>query len=197
MFGLLATITLVPAVADAAPRRYYRDYPRHDGLFMRLTAGLGGVVADDELNDVTLSGGAALFSLDLGGAVAPDLALHGRLAVSSIFEPSVSSDDENLGELEDTSLTFTLLGIGLTYYLPSNLYLTGVLGLSRASFEYRGEEYDALTGAGFIGDVGYEWPIGYDWGLGIAGRLELHSVRGDDEKLSTAALGVLVSLTYF
>jgi hypothetical protein len=90
-----------------------------------------------------------------------------------------------------------LIGAGITYYLPSNLYLTGVIGLSRASFEFDGDEYDALTGIGFIGDVGYEWAIGADWGLGLAGRLELHSVQGDDEQLTTAALGVLLSLTYF
>jgi hypothetical protein len=198
MLGLLVSVTALPAIADAAPRRYYyRDYPRHDGLMFRLTAGIGGEAADDDLNDLTLSGGALMFSLDLGGAVAPNLALHGRFSRSQIFEPTISSDGEDFGDLDDTSLTFTLLGLGLTYYLPSNLYLTGVLGLSRASFEFNGDEYDALTGAGFIGDIGYEWPIGRDWGLGVAGRLELHTVRGDDEKLSAAALGVLLSLTYF
>jgi hypothetical protein len=198
ILGLIVSVTALPAMAEAAPRRYYyRDYPRHDGLLFRLTAGLGAEAADDDLNDVTLSGGAVMFSLDLGGAIAPDLALHGRLSRSSIFEPSISSDGADLGDLEDTSLSFTLLGLGLTYYLPSNLYLTGVIGLSRASFEFDGDEYDALNGVGFNGDIGYEWAIGRDWGLGVAGRLELHNVRGDDEVLSAAALGVLLSLTYF
>jgi hypothetical protein len=149
------------------------------------------------LNDVTLSGGAGFFSLDLGGAVAPNLALHGRLSVNSMFEPNISDDGRSFGELEDTSLSFSLLGLGLTYYLPSNFYLTGVLGLSQATFEFYGDDYDALNGAGFIGDLGYEWPIGGDWGLGVAGRVELHAVRGDGERLSMAALGVLLSLTYF
>jgi hypothetical protein len=202
--GLLGALTVLPAVADAAPRRYRyerdRDYdygPDHDGLFLRLAAGAGGVVADDDDNDVTLSGGALLLSFDLGGSVARNLALHGRLSVSSIFEPTISSGGDDFGELDDTSLTFSLLGLGLTYYLPSNFYLTGVLGFSRATFEFNGDEYDSLDGAGFMGDVGYEWPLGGDWGLGVAGRLELHSVRGDGEKLSTAGLGILVSLTYY
>jgi hypothetical protein len=200
--GLLVSLTLLPSLAEAAPRHryYYRDrgyYPNHDGLMLRLAAGLGGVVADDDLNDVTLSGGSGIFSLDLGGSVAPDLALHGRLSLNSMFEPTVSQGGTDLGDLQDTSLTFSLLGIGLTYYLPSNLYLTGVLGVSRASFQFEGDEYDALTGAGFIGDLGYEWPIGGDWGLGVAGRLELDTVRGDGERLSMASLGVLLSLTYF
>lgn len=164
---------------------------------LRGTLGLGGVTADDDLNDVTLSGGAAMFSLDIGGSVAHDLALHGRLSVSTMFEPSLSSGGEDLGDLTDTSLRFTMLGLGLTYYFPSNLYLTGVLGLTRATFEFYGDEYDALDGFGIMGDLGYEWPLGGDWGIGIAGRLEAHRVRGDDETLSTAALGVLLSVTYF
>jgi hypothetical protein len=202
IIGLLVCSTLVPSLAEAAPRRhrfYSRNfyYPDHQGLLLRLGAGIGGVVADDDLNDVTLSGGAGLFSLDIGGSVAPDLALHGRLSLNSMFEPTVSSGGDEIGDLQDTTLTFSLLGLGLTYYLPSNLYLTGVLGVSRASFKFQGDEYDALTGVGFIGDLGYEWPIGGDWGLGLAGRLELETVRGDGERLSMATLGVLLSLTYF
>jgi hypothetical protein len=211
MFGLLVTSALVPAMADAAPRRYYRhedrryddrryedyDNDTHRGLFLRGALGAGGFRADDDFNDETLSGGAGLFSLDLGGALAPDLALHGRYSLNSVFEPTVSSDGEDLGDLDDTSLTFQMLGVGLTYYTPSNVYLTGVVGLSRASFELDGYEYDALTGVGFQGDIGYEWLLGSNLGLGVGGRLELHSVRGDGETLSTASLGVLLSVTYF
>ncbi len=205
MLGLVATTIAVPAFAEAAPRRYYREDRRDDdrydstrrGLFLRGSLGYGGFRADDEFNDETLSGGAGMFSLDVGGALVPNLALHGRFSVNTIFEPGVSSDGDDLGDLDDTSLTFSLLGAGLTYYTPSNVYLTGVIGFSRASFEIDDVEYDALNGAGFIGEVGYEWQLGNDFGLGVGGRLEFHSVRGDGETLSSAALGVLLNLTYF
>jgi hypothetical protein len=204
--GLLATLSVLPAIAEAAPRRYrvdrdegYEryDYPRHQGLLLRGTLGLGGSSADDDINDVTLSGGAAMLSLDIGGSIARNLALHGRLSANSMFEPSLSSGGEELGDLEDTSLTYSLLGLGLTYYFPSNLYLTGVVGLSRASFEFYGDEYDSLDGIGLMGDLGYEWAVARDLGIGIAGRLELHRVAGEGETLSAAALGVLLSATYF
>src|SRR4051812_14633546 len=95
--GLLVSLTAVPALAEAAPRRYYRHqdvverdyYYGHEGLFMRLALGAGGVGADDDQNDLTLSGGAGLFSVDLGGSLAPNLALHGRLSVNSMFEPTL------------------------------------------------------------------------------------------------------------
>jgi hypothetical protein len=209
LFGVVSSVVLVPALADAQSRRYYAE-PRHRyverdayatgdhaGLFVRGVLGAGGVTADDELNDSTLSGGAGMFSFDLGGSIAPGLALHGRLSNSSMFEPSVSDDDRFIGELEDTSLTFTLLGAGLTYYLPSNVYLTGVVGFSRAAFEFYGDEYDTLDGIGFNGDIGYEWALGRDLGLGVAGRLELHSVNDEAGNISTGALGVLLSMTYF
>ena len=195
--GLLAALVTVPALAEARPRLYARYQPEHSDLFLRFALGGGGVTADDDQNNVTLSGGAGLFSVDLGGAVAPSLALHGRLAISSVFEPTISSGGDDLGDLRDTSLTFTLLGAGVTYYLPSNLYFSGVAGFSRASFEFYGDEYDALNGLGLIGDIGYEWPLANYWGLGIGGRLEFHTVRNSDEQLSTAMLGVLVSLSYF
>jgi hypothetical protein len=206
--GLLTTSLVLPSLAEAAPyhrhrERRYHYYPErvryndHEGLLLRFTAGAGGVAADDSLNDVTLSGGAGSFSLDLGGSIAPSLALHGRLALNTMFEPEVSEGGTYTGDLDDTSLTFALLGLGATYYLPSNLYLTGVVGLSRASFQIYGNEYDALNGVGVMGDLGYEWPIGGDWGLGVAGRLELHTVRGDGERLSTAGLGVVLSFTHF
>lgn len=211
VWGFAAILTAIPSIADAAPRRYYyeeprRSYdrerevyvgPRHVGLFVRGVIGAGGATADDQVNETTLSGGAGMFSLDLGGGIAPSLALHGRLSVNSMFEPSVSNDGRYAGELDQTSLTFTLLGLGVTYYTPSNIYLTGVAGLSRAAFEFYGDEYDTLNGIGFNGDIGYEWPIGPDFGLGVAGRLELHSVRDEAGTLSTGALGVLLSLTYF
>jgi hypothetical protein len=203
ILGIVLGLSVLPVVASAEPRHryyysYYRPYyPRHDGLFFRLAAGLGGTTADDHVYDVGLSGGSGFFSLDLGGAVAPGLALHGRLSIDSMFEPSITSGGQDLGRLEDTSLSFTLLGLGLTYYLPSNFYFTGVVGLSHASFQYFGDEYDSLNGIGFQGDFGYEWPLGGDWGLGIGARLELNAVRGDDERLSTAGLGLLVTLSHF
>lgn len=216
LLGLLvgaSSIVLLPERASAEPRRYYRHSPRytyreperyyrsydpaHEGLFARFAMGLGGAAADDDSNDVTLSGGAGLFSLDLGGSLAQNLALHGRLSVNSMFEPSLSSGGRTFGDLTDTSLSFTLLGLGLTYYLPSNVYFTGVVGVSRASFEFFGDEYDVLTGGGVMGDIGYEWRLGSELGLGLAARLEMHSVRGDAERLSTGAFGLLLSVSYF
>ncbi|HTV20380.1 MAG TPA: hypothetical protein VMG12_16970, partial [Polyangiaceae bacterium] len=59
------SLLAVPALAHADERRYYRYdrdrdrddyYDRYDhrGLFVRGAIGVGGLAADDELNDATL-----------------------------------------------------------------------------------------------------------------------------------------------
>lgn len=174
-----------------------RAEPSHEGLFLRLTTGLGGAVsAVDDAPEIELNGLAGFFSFDLGGTLARGLALHGRLSSHNLVNPTVSIDGDELGEV-DASLSYGLFGLGVTYYFPSNLYLTGVLGLSRARLEVDGGAFESDTGFGLSADVGYEWPVGGDWGLGIAGRFEHHSVPTEDaERLIGNALGVLFSATW-
>jgi hypothetical protein len=168
-----------------------------------LAAGIGGSSASlqDSNPDVELSGGAGFFSFDLGGSLTDNLALHGRLAAHSIFEPTVTVGGDERGDLNDTTLSFSMLAIGLTYYFPINLYITGVLGLASARLDVDGREYDSDVGLGVGVDVGYEWEVGGDWGIGVAGRLELYSVGADDDSdndtIGAGALGVLFSATYY
>jgi len=171
--------------------------PRHEGFMLRLTLGAGGAVTQNDLTpEIELSGGTGFFSLDLGGTVAERLALHVRLSAHAMVDPQVSIDGEDLGELSDASLSFALLGIGISYHFPSNLYLTGVVGVSSATLEVAGQEFDSDAGYGLVGDLGYEWATGGDWGLGVAGRLEYHSIPDDPDRLTAVALGVLFSATY-
>jgi hypothetical protein len=174
-----------------------RAEPSHEGLFLRLTVGLGGAVSSvDDTPEIELNGVAGFFSFDLGGTLAHGLALHGRISSHSLVNPTVSINGDELGEL-DASLAYRLFGLGVTYYLPSNLYLTGVLGVSRATLEVDGGDYESDTGFGLSADLGYEWAVGGDWGLGIAGRFEHHSVPTEDsERLIGNALGVLFSATW-
>jgi hypothetical protein len=170
--------------------------PSHEGLFLRLTTGLGGAVTStSESPELELSGLAGFFSFDIGGTLTHGLALHARLSAHNLVDPSVSIDGNELGELSDASLSHALLGVGLTYYFPANLYLTGVIGLSSATFEVDGDEYESESGIGLAADLGYEWSVGGDWGLGIAGRLEHHSVPTDEVRLRSTALGLLFSAT--
>lgn len=186
---------LASALALARPAQ---AEPAHDGALVRLTLGLGGAsTVSDTVPEITLSGAAGFFSLDVGGTVGERWALHARLSANSMVEPTVSVDGEELGEVADSSLSYSVLGLGLTHYFPSNLYLTAVLGLANATLEIDGIETDSELGGALIGDIGYEWAVGGDWGLGLAGRIELYSITDDnDDSLKAAALGLLFSATY-
>ena len=177
----------------------------HDGFMLRLAAGLGSSSA----SEVLLSGGevgwrglAGTFSLDIGGAVAGDLALHGRLASFVTFNPTVEVDGTDLGTAEDLSISFTLFGIGLTYYfMPVNIYLTGVVGISGVSTTFRGEtRQGSYRGLGLNFDVGKEWWVSDNWALGVAGRLWMSSIAEDADEgegaLTTTGLLVMFSTTY-
>jgi hypothetical protein len=192
LIGLLCAILLTAEGASAQTP----DGPAHEGLMVRLTTGIGGSSASDSTSPVIeLSGATGFFSFDIGGTLSRGLALHARLSANTLVNPTVSVAGEELGDEEDASLTFGLLGLGLTYYFPSNLYLTGVVGLSKGTVEVGGEESESETGVGVAGDLGYEWAVGGNWGLGIAGRLEHHSVPSEGDRVTGTALGLLFTAT--
>lgn len=181
---------------EETPERH--DGMPHDSVFLRLTAGVGGAAASNEDSGSDFSGSAGLFSIDLGGTVGERLALHGRFSQHAMVDPTLSVGGMERGELDDTLVGFTLFGLGLTYYFPLNIYLTGVLGASVASLDTPEYELQSETGWGGAFDVGREWHVGGDWGLGVAGRLEIHSVpTGDDDdaRFVGVAFGVLFSAT--
>jgi len=188
---------LAPALALLAYGSSAHAEPSHEGLFLRLTTGLGGASSStDRAPEVELSGIAGFFSFDLGGTLAHGLALHVRLSSHNLVNPELSIGGDEYGEL-DASLSYNLFGLGLTYYFPANLYLTGVLGFSRARLEVGGDDFESETGFGLSTDVGYEWPVGGDWGLGIAGRFEHHSIpTEEDGRLKGKTFGVLFSATW-
>jgi hypothetical protein len=194
---LAAGVNLLSASALAQDEGAKRE-PGHDGVLLRFALGLGGAaMGNNEEPDIVMSGGAGFFSIDLGGTLKSGLALHGRLSVHAMVEPSVEIDGDDVGELQDSTVSFYLLGVGATYYFPSNLYLTGVLGISQATIEIDGfDEIESETGGGFAGDIGYEWGVGGDWGLGLAGRFELYAIPDADDQINAAALGLLFTATY-
>ena len=119
----------------------------------------------------------------------------------------VEIDGVELGEAENTSLSFPFFGIGLTYYfMPVNLYLTGAVGFSYAQVEVDGVDRGSSdVGFGLNVDLGKEWWVSDNWGLGIAGRLWFSEVPDEagvpgvavtDVDLSFRALAILFSATY-
>jgi len=156
----------------------------------RLTGGFGSGVnsaaGTDSVGDFerTHDGFAGSLSLDVGGAPAENLIVHGRLANHTIVSPDLTLDGRELGEQERSSITAHLLGAGVSYYLmPINFYGTLAVGLSWLRFESkRGRQQYTHPGIAVNADVGKEWWISADVGLGVAARFwYTHASQEDAE----------------
>jgi hypothetical protein len=148
----------------------------HKGLLLRMTA--GGLYASSGDDGTDVSGIGGDFTFALGGCVSENVALHGTLFSWSLSDPDVEIDGIGEGEL-DGSYSMSAYGGGVTYYLmPSNVYLSGSVGLGFLSIDT--DLGDDTSDPGFAMDlsVAKEWWVGNSWGLGLAGAFGFHSIDG-------------------
>ena len=179
----------------------------HEGFFLRLGIGFGYLNMRTEFMDVDLDikGPAGHLQVALGGNLAPNLILFGQLFVNAINEPTVEFDGEE-EDAEDMTASIGALGVGLAYYLPSNVYFSGTLALSqlRLSEESGDEEdFESEYGPALMGQIGKEWWVSDNWGLGLAGQFLVSSNKDDEDAegsldvtWTTLGFGLLFSATY-
>jgi hypothetical protein len=182
----------------AAP---YRPYS-HEGLFLRVTGGLGYLAASESSGGTTLSysGFGFSFAGAIGGAVAPNLIIFGEVLGTTAFNA-----DQTYGGVSQglSGLDVTLLGVGpgVAYYIePANVYLSSTLAFSTVSFTDTSSQYtvsDTNWGVGASFTVGKQWWIGGRWGFGFAGQVHLASMTDpqSNSRLEAIAISGLASLT--
>jgi hypothetical protein len=174
------TFCLYPTLATAGrPRGRSSD---HGGFYGRLQLGLGGARARTEIlrTDLTFSGGAGALNLELGGAVARNLILFGKLYGLSVPEPEFEYGDLE-GDADDLDGSFRGFGAGLTYYLmPSNVYLSGALTLSRLASAGPVDDYDSEVGPMFHLGAGKEWFVADQVSLGLGLELAFGGFPDED-----------------
>jgi hypothetical protein len=183
---------------------------------VRLTLGFGaGSVSQDYSNvaglEVELSGGGLVWSADFGASVTEQLTAHARIGQILLLAPGFSARNAAPGSPESqplasgSTLTATLVGLGASYnFMPINLYLTAIGGLSVISLQLGDADDDdqevVQTGVGFNFDVGKEWWVASQLGVGIGARFwwatggaEYRGARFDRTFLG---LGIVLSSTY-
>ena len=203
-----------PAYVEApAPSRggYAPRSNDHTGLLVRLSLGIGGGAVNEDWNGgstLKSSGGAALYSLAVGGAVSPNLSLGGDLFGFGLNEPNVSYGDYDYGKQKNSSVNVGGIGFNATYYvMPANVYLSGTLGvvrIARSNWSSSGASVttkDDSSGLGLSLMVGKEWMVSREWGLGVAGQFITASTSktesGTDVNVGSTAAGVSFTATYF
>lgn len=155
----------------------------HEGFYLHLGTGVGAGGAsyrervDTTVADVTTRGIAVTFDLGLGGRVVENFMLHGNLTLTFFGAKKRVDGVEDYG-YDSIQSTLWLIGGGGTYYImPTNLYLTAVIGTAGlvetrdyASFGYDEEQVESTPGFGGALSIGKEWWVGGrgEWGIGAA-----------------------------
>ncbi len=213
---LAPTSPYAPAPPDAVPV----GAERHDGFYLRVALGIGGVAlerkTDDELfegdpdSKSNIRGGGGVFELSIGGTPAEGLVIAGTLLSHSVADPTLKFDGGEEVELSDP-LLFALLGATVDWYPNAHrgFHFGGTLGPALAVVE-RSEGTPDIggVGIGLSALAGYDWWVGDEWSLGVLGRLSAARVRGkpvetigDTEREgqddgTAAALGVMFSVLH-
>jgi hypothetical protein len=203
----LATPPLFTAAPEAKQERPRdKNAELHDGFMARATIGFGGAsVKSKTINtDMTVrdfSGAVMALSLDVGGAPAENLIIHGRFASMSVLQPRARIANVNQEPKNENSADVVLLAPAVTYYfMPINLYATGAVGFSWLFEGYTDEfgdrnNYRTHVGVGVNFDLGKEWWVNDQWGFGVAGRF-WYSHINTDYLDTVAGFALLFSVTY-
>ncbi|HTN51339.1 MAG TPA: hypothetical protein VML50_02960 [Anaeromyxobacter sp.] len=180
-----------PAPAGYVPRGYHQ----HDGFFLQLDLGGGGM--GSSALDMKVSGGALQYSVAVGGAVAENFIIGGQLWGLAASSPTVSN---SVGSGSADSLNFTGFGVNLTYYfMPVNIYVSATPSIGTLSLSANGLTGSTNSGFAMRLAAGKEWWVSTDWGLGFNIQYA-HASNADKgagaPTWSTNWFGVAFSATY-
>lgn len=202
MKRIIVMIACVVAVLSACCDKVFAEAHTHDGFFLRLAPGIGSTVSTENVigDKLEVSGMSGLFNLAIGGTVAENLIVHVDLTGASVTDPKVKVNGMDQPAYDTTSST-SLLGVGLTYYFPSNFYITGSIGIAESVLKTNGIEYSTDKGFGTNIMIGKEWWVSDDWGLGVAGQFLYTKcpdkpIAGYTPDVETTSFGLLFSATY-
>ncbi len=189
-------LILLPSVALAGGSARAHD----GGFFLRMTAGGGGgsTSVDDSVDKLEFSGGAAEFSIAIGGIITENLALHGSLYEFTMFDPDIKFNGTTLGQ-GDGEISMSGVGAGVTYwFMPVNFYLTGTLGVGTLRVDSGGSSDTSDAGLALELALGKEWFVSDRWGLGIGAGFTFHSIPdgGIDENWSGTSFILRFSATF-
>lgn len=183
----------------------------HEGFFLRLSLGVGAAGTkykerfDTNRNsDVKTRGLAVAFDVALGGRVVENFILHANLSFAGT-DSNREIDGVKDRSYEALSTSMWMLGGGATYYfMPTNLYLTLVVGtggfVENRDYGDRGDEEQIESGPGFASSlaIGKEWWVGGrgEWGIGASITGAFYVAPVDIGGVKSTAIGNCISLAF-
>lgn len=166
----------------------------HDGFFLRLSLGGGGLNMKREgsvtsgasssfTGSSSISGGAGMAEISMGGTIGQRLVLSGSLVSHQLADPVLDRDGDSDFNLEGP-LRFVLVGPSLEYFPDprGGFHFGGMLALAAAWAKAPepgfAENLGGVGGAMSL-SAGYVWWLGKQWSLGIMARLTGARLHGE------------------
>jgi hypothetical protein len=198
---------------------------RHDGFYLRLGAGFGGVrdqmlyqpdggSSNDFENVGYVSGIATTGEFAIGGTVARGLVLGGGVYTAGFMvtdfvrDPESSFTDALPTEVDSSHASLTVIGPFIDYYFQEDggFHLQGALGVAVLSGLRNAQGVDnsseGAAGGGLVFGLGNEWWVADDWSMGVLGRLTVAALFQEDDQQQTwvhaaaTVPSVLFTVTY-
>ena len=175
----------------------------HDGFFLNLALGFGyqsfTYDANKSVYDMEAKGVASEFDLKLGGRIANNTLLHATiLGVTNSSEIDYKAKGgKKLFSSSKDSENMSMLGIGLTYYLPENIFVSGSVGFAQFNLQDNSDEENKVEGAtengiGIQIATGKEWWVSDNWGLGASVAFTFGAAEDQKDMGDASAYGVNV-----
>ena len=206
LFALLATAVMAMAESHT-----------HDGFFLNMALGFGHQNFEYEGSSLQYgtkglklesSGLSSEFDLKLGGSLSNSIVLHATIiGIGTASDIKAKRDGLPAYSNRNYTVGLSMLGIGMTYYLPVNVFFSGSIGLSQFTLDeddsnsstnsttVKGASDDGL-GVQFA--IGKEWWVSDNWGLGVSAGL-LYSAAADQHDagdMSMLAVNIMFSATF-
>jgi hypothetical protein len=170
----------------------------HDGLFVRAIGGLTlfSTTAEDDFDEVSISGDGMGLSLAIGGAISPRVVVFGEIYWAFATGPTIDINGAKFKASGDVSLGVAGIGPGIAYYFPSNVYASGTLAISKLRGDDDGQDFaESDIGFGLVGGVGKEWWVAPQLGLGVAGQVYLGSIPDGTVDVSWSTTAITIGVT--
>lgn len=210
-FLLISSLLLTASHAQLVPSiREQKNQPvYHHGFYLSMAIGpaFGNINGSAGTTDVyKVKGFAPGLDIQIGGAIAENLVLHGTLQVKTIIGPKINGIKLN----SRYSFDENFLGAGITKYTTDNFFATANIGAAYYSFTLQNNNSvvsnKSSTDPGFSFNIkaGKEWLVSPKWGLGAAlffGRSAVTSSNGGvagatgKEKWSGSRFGIYFQAT--
>jgi len=151
----------------------------HTGFYLSMQTGpaFGYINGKGEYGDgnqdfsLRVSGTGFGLDFQIGGAIKENIILHGTIGFKTIFGPEIDYGTTHVKISQDYSFDeLMIVGIGTTYYMQKNFFLTGNLGIGQFSLSDESSNTTVDTGSGFSYQLkaGKEWWVSSRWALGAA-----------------------------